>query len=39
MCPPTGIYSYNMATGEVTCLIEGVEAYGLTVNNTPSKLF
>ena len=39
MCPPTGIYSYNMVTGEVTCLIEGVEAYGLTVNNTPSKLF
>ena len=39
MCPPTGIYSYNMATGEVTCLIYGVEAYGLTVNNTPSKLF
>lgn len=39
MYPPTGIYSYNMATGEVTCLIEGVEAYGLTVNNTPSKLF
>lgn len=38
-CPPTGIYSYNMVTGEVTCLIEGVEAYGLTVNNTPSKLF
>lgn len=39
MYPPTGIYSYNMVTGEVTCLIEGVEAYGLTVNNTPSKLF
>ena len=39
MCPPTGIYSYNMVTGEVTCLIYGVEAYGLTVNNTPSKLF
>ena len=37
--PPTGIYCYNMATGEVTCLISGVEAYGLTVNNTPSKLF
>lgn len=39
MYPPTGIYSYNMVTGEVTCLIESVEAYGLTVNNTPSKLF
>ena len=38
-CPPTGIYSYNVSTGQVTCLIEGVEAYGLTVNNTPSKLF
>ena len=38
-CPPTGIYSYNVSTGQVTCLIKGVEAYGLTVNNTPSKLF
>ena len=37
--PPTGIYRYSLSTGQVTCLIEGVEAYGLTVNNTPSKLF
>lgn len=37
--PPTGIYSYNLATGEVTCLIPGVSVYGLAVNNTPSKLF
>jgi hypothetical protein len=37
--PASGIYSYNVTTGEVTCLIEGVEAYGVTVNNTPSKLF
>ncbi len=37
--PPTGIYSYNVATGAVTCLVEGVEAYGVAVNNTPSKLF
>jgi hypothetical protein len=38
-CPPTGIYSYNVATGWVTCLIEGVEAYGIAINNQPSKLF
>ena len=37
--PPTGIYSYNLVTGEVTCLIPGVSVYGLAVNNTPSKLF
>ena len=37
--PPTGIYRYNVTTGEVTCLIEGVEAYGITVNNQPSILF
>ena len=37
--PPTGIYRYSLSTGQVTCLISGVEAYGLTVNNTPSKLF
>jgi hypothetical protein len=37
--PPTGIYCYNVLTDQVTCLISGVEAYGLTVNNTPSKLF
>ena len=37
--PPTGIYSYNLTTGEVTCLIPGVSVYGLAVNNTPSKLF
>ena len=37
--PPTGIYCYSIRTNTVTCLIEGVEAYGLTVNNTPSKLF
>ena len=37
--PPTGIYCYNVATGQVTCLIEGVSVYGLTVNNNPAKLF
>lgn len=37
--PASGIYSYNVATGAVTCLIEGVEAYGVAVNNTPAKLF
>ena len=37
--PASGIYSYNVTTGVVTCLIEGVEAYGVAVNNNPSKLF
>ena len=37
--PPTGIYCYNVATGQVTCLIEGVSVYGLAVNNNPAKLF
>ena len=37
--PPTGIYCYNVATGAVTCLIEGVSVYGLAVNNNPAKLF
>lgn len=37
--PNTGIYCYSFRTNTITCLIEGVEAYGLTVNNTPSKLF
>ncbi len=37
--PNTGIYCYNLVTGAVTCLIEGVSAYGVAVNNTPSKLF
>ena len=37
--PPTGIYCYNVATGEVTCLVEGVSVYGLAVNNNPAKLF
>ena len=37
--PETGIYSYSFATETVTCLIPGVSAYGLTVNQTPSKLF
>ena len=37
--PKSGIYSYSVATGDVTCLVEGVEAYGVAVNNTPAKLF
>ena len=37
--PPTGIYRYHVATGVVDCLIEGVSAYGITINNQPSKLF
>ena len=37
--PPSGIYCYNVANGAVTCLVEGVEAYGVAVNNIPAKLF
>ena len=37
--PDSGIYCYNLVTGEVTQLIADVEAYGLSVNNTPAKLF
>ena len=37
--PETGIYCYNLASGAVTCLIPGVAAYGVAVNNNPSKLF
>ena len=37
--PNTGIYCYNLVSGAVTCLIDGVSAYGLAVNNAPSKLF
>jgi len=37
--PVSGIYCYNLVSGEVTQLIANVEAYGLSVNNTPSKLF
>lgn len=38
-CPFTGIYCYNLLTGQVECVIAGVEAYGVTINNQPSKLF
>ena len=37
--PNTGIYCYSFKTEQVTCLLDGVSAYGLTVNNTPAKLF
>ena len=37
--PNTGIYCYNLVSGAVTCLIDGVSVYGVAVNNTPSKLF
>lgn len=37
--PPTGIYCLNPTTKTVTCLVEGVSAYGLAVNNNKSKLF
>ena len=37
--PNTGIYCYSFKTQQVTCLIEGVSAYGVAVNNNPAKLF
>lgn len=37
--PATGIYCFNVATDEISCLIEGTSAYGVVVNNQPSKLF
>lgn len=37
--PNSGIYSYRLSDGKVTCLIDGVKAYGVTINNKPSKLF
>ena len=37
--PPSGIYCYHVENGAVTCLVEGVEAYGVAVNNIPAKLF
>jgi hypothetical protein len=37
--PATGIYCYNVASEQFTCLIEGPAAYGIVVNNIPAKLF
>ena len=37
--PPTGIYGYYVEKDSVACIIEGVSAYGVTVNNNPAKLF
>ena len=37
--PNTGIYCYSFKTQQVTCLIEGVSAYGVAVNNNAAKLF
>ncbi len=35
----SGLMRYNPATGYIEYLVEGVEVYGLAVNQTPSKLF
>lgn len=37
--PATGIYCYDVEKETFTCLIEGVSAYGIAINPTPSKLF
>ena len=36
---PSGLMRYNPATGKVETLIEGVEIYGVSINQTPTKLF
>ena len=36
---PTGLMRYNASTQQVETLIEGVEVYGVAVNDNPSKLF
>ena len=36
---PSGLMRYNPATGKVETVIEGVEIYGLVINQNPSKLF
>lgn len=35
----SGLMRYNPASGKLEYVIEGVEVYGVAVNNTPSKLF
>jgi len=36
---PTGLMRYNAATKQIETVLEGVEVYGLAVNNNPSQLF
>lgn len=38
-CAPAGLMRYNPATGKVETVIEGVEVYGVAINQKPSKLF
>lgn len=35
----SGLKFYNKSTGKMDALLDGVEAYGVTINNTVSKLF
>jgi PKD repeat protein len=35
----SGLMRYNPATGKLEYVIEGIEVYGVAINNTPSKLF
>lgn len=35
----SGLMRYNAATKKIEHVIEGIEVYGVAVNNTPSKLF
>ncbi len=37
--PPAGLMRYNPATGKVETVIEGVQIYGVTINQTPTRLF
>jgi PKD repeat protein len=35
----SGLMRYNPTSGRLEYVVEGVEVYGLAINNTPSKLF
>jgi hypothetical protein len=35
----SGVMRYNPASGKIEYVVEGVEVYGVAINNTPSKLF
>lgn len=36
---PSGLVRYNAATKQLEYLVEGVQVYGVAINETPSKLF
>lgn len=36
---PSGVYRYNPSSAKVESVIEGINVYGITINQEPSKLF